>query len=117
MNSDSVLVTRRADGSLAIAVWNYAPPGNGGAAKQVTLSFNGVAAGAEARIQIVDRTHGSALDAWLAMGKPDFPTRAQQEALRKAAQLAPPQVRSLTANSLGFMLAPQALALIEVPVE
>ena len=30
VNSDSALATRRADGSLAIAVWNYAPPGSGG---------------------------------------------------------------------------------------
>ena len=30
VDSDSALATRRADGSLAIAVWNYAPPGNGG---------------------------------------------------------------------------------------
>ena len=114
VNSDSALATRRQDGSLAIAVWNYAAPGDGGTAKQITLAFSGMPAGRVARIQIVDRTHGSALDAWRVMGKPDFPSRAQQEALRRAAQLAPPQVRPLTGNSLEFMLAPQALALVEV---
>jgi len=117
VDSDSALATRRPDGSLAIAVWNYAPPGMGGTTKQVTLSFLGLEGAEEARIQIVDRQHGSALAAWLAMGKPEFPTREQQEELRKAAELGPPEVRELSAanpSKLDVTLAPQSLALIEI---
>jgi xylan 1,4-beta-xylosidase len=115
VDSDSALATRRADGSLAIAVWNYAPPGNGGSAKKVTLAIKGIAG--EARIQVVDRQHGSALAAWEAMGKPDFPSREQQATLRKAADLGPPEIRILPAgnpSTIELNLTPQALALIEI---
>jgi xylan 1,4-beta-xylosidase len=117
VDSDSALATRRLDGSLAIAVWNYAPPGRGGIKKQVTLSLKGITSDAEASIQIVDRQHGSALAAWEAMGKPDFPGREQQEALRKAADLGPPEIRPLARanpSMLTLTLAPQSLALIEI---
>ena len=45
VDSDSALATRHADGSLAIAVWNSAPPGTGGAAKHVTVSIKGMTGG------------------------------------------------------------------------
>ena len=117
VNSDSALATRRADGSLAIAVWNYAPPGNGGAPKRITLLLKELGSGGITRIQIVDPHHGSALAAWEAMGKPDFPSREQQENLRKAAELDPPDIRPLPAadpSTLELTLEPQGLALIEV---
>ena len=66
---------------------------------------------------MVDRQHGSALAAWEAMGKPDFPTREQQERLRKAAELGAPEIRPLRAASpatIELNLAPQSLALIEI---
>ena len=69
------------------------------------------------RIQIVDPQHGSALAAWEAMGKPDFPSREQQETLRKAAELGPPEIRPLphaNPSTLELTLEPQSLALIEV---
>ncbi|MGO9269294.1 MAG: GH39 family glycosyl hydrolase [Terriglobia bacterium] len=120
VDSNSALATRRQDGSLAIAVWNYAPPGNGGSPKQITLSLKGVEGAGEARIQVVDRKHGSALAAWEAMGKPDFPSREQQEKLRNAAELGPPEIRRLSADNpsgpsrLALTLAPQSLTLIEI---
>jgi xylan 1,4-beta-xylosidase len=117
VDSDSALATRRPDGSLAIAVWNYAPPGIGGTTKHVTLLLNGLGSAGVSRIQIVDPHHGSALAAWEAMGKPDFPSREQQEELRKAAELGPPEIRPLPAanpSTLELTLAPQSLVLIEV---
>ncbi len=116
--SDSALATRRKDGSLAIAVWNYAPPAAaGGVAKTVTLSLRGLAGAAEARLQVVDRSHGNSLAAWVAMGKPDFPSREQQEQLRKAARLGEPRLLVLAAGeprSLTLTLEPQGLALVEI---
>ncbi len=119
INSASALATRRQDGSLAIAVWNYAPPGSYGTPKQVALSLEGIAGEGEARIQIVDREHGSALAVWEAMGKPDFPSREQQEKLRKAAEISPPEIRPLprsNPSTLTLTLAPQSLALIELAI-
>ena len=46
IDSPSALVTRRPDGSLAVAVWNYAPPGERGASKTVELAFFHLAAAA-----------------------------------------------------------------------
>ena len=117
VDSDSTLATLRPDGTLAVAVWNYAPPGNGGAPKHVTLSLRGLAGANEARIQMVDRDHGNALAAWEKMGKPDFPSREQQQKLRRAAELGPPEIRQLTGTSpatLTLTVPPQGLALIEI---
>jgi xylan 1,4-beta-xylosidase len=120
VNSDSGLATRRADGSLEVAVWNYAPPdsaGTPGKAKRMTLSVSNPGKLRHARIWIVDRNRGSALTAWEAMGKPDFPSREQQRRLRQAAELPAPEVRALPASgaaTLSIALEPQALALVEI---
>jgi xylan 1,4-beta-xylosidase len=112
--SDSVLVTRRKDGSLAIAVWNLFLPEETGAPKTVTLHFKGVSGSRSARVTIVDKDHGSPLPAWDQMGRPTFPTLAQIETLRKAAALPASQSLTLSNASLTLTLQPHSLALIEV---
>jgi len=114
VNSDSVLATRRKDGSLAIAVWNLFLPEEAGSPKTVTLHFKGLSSAPFARITIVDKERGSPLPAWEKMGRPAFPTLAQIEALRKAAALPAAQTQSLKSGSLTLTLQPQALALIEL---
>ena len=105
------LVTKRADGTLAIAVWNYADPGSGGVPKDIEL---GSPRGGAAEVTVLDDQHGSALTEWRRMGEPAFPTREQQQALRSAGRLPSPQAcRSRTAQ-LRLTLAPHGLALIEV---
>jgi xylan 1,4-beta-xylosidase len=113
-NSDSVLVTRRKDGSLAIAVWNLFLPEEAGTPKTVTLHFNGLSAAPSARVTIVDKDHGSPLPAWEKMGRPVFPTLAQIRKLREAAALPAAQSQTLQNGSLTLTLQPQALALIEL---
>jgi xylan 1,4-beta-xylosidase len=105
------LVTRRADGSLAIAVWHYAEPGAGGAPSEFELRF---AQGAMAEVTILDEQHGSALSEWRKMGEPAFPTREQQQALRAAAKLPMAERMPIRDGALRLTLAPHALALIEV---
>jgi xylan 1,4-beta-xylosidase len=117
VDSASALATRRKDGSLAIAVWNYTPPGAPGETKRVSILLKGFSGRGEIHIQVVDRNHASALAAWEAMGKPDFPTREQQDALRKSAELVPPEIRPLPdvrPATLSLTLAPDSLALVEV---
>src|SRR6266446_5889702 len=113
-NSDSVLVTRRKDGSLAIAAWNLFLPEEAGSPKTLTLHFKGLGSARSVRLTIVDKEHGSPLPAWDKMGHPAFPTLAQIEALRKAAALPSPQQQILKNDSLALTLQPHALALIEV---
>lgn len=114
--SGPIIVTRRSDGTLAIALWNYAPPGNGGSVCSYRLSFKGLSGTHRAIIWTVDKHHGSPLAAWEAMGKPAFPSRAQQEILRQAAQLPPPAIKPIPANDpeITLTLKPHALSLIEI---
>jgi xylan 1,4-beta-xylosidase len=114
VNSDSVLVTRRKDGSLAIAVWNLFLPEEAGSPKTVTLHFRSLSSAPSARITIVDKDHGSPLPAWEKMGRPAFPTLVQIRQLREAAALPAAQTQTLQNGSLTLTLQPQALALIEL---
>ena len=114
VSSDSALVTRRKDGSLAIAVWNLFLPEEAGSPKTVTLHFKGRSGQPSARVTIVDQEHGSPLPAWNKMGRPAYPTIAQIEELRKAAALPAAQSQALNKDSLTLTLQPQALALIEI---
>lgn len=113
--SDSALVTRRKDGTLAIAVWNLFLPEERGASKTITLHFRaGAQQGRNARVTIVDREHGSPLPAYEKMGSPAFLTRAQIEELRKAAALPATETRALANGALALKLQPHALALVEI---
>jgi len=114
LNSDSALVTRRRDGSLAIAVWNLFLPEEGGSPKIFTLHLKGFSTAHPTRVIIVDKEHGSPLPAWDKMGRPAFPTLAQIEELRQAAALPSPREQNLTNGSLTITLQPHALALIEI---
>ncbi len=115
-NSTSALATWRADGTLAVAVWNYSPPGSAGVRKQMELRFQHLTGTPRLKIRVVDAAHGSALAAWEAMGKPDFPTREQQRKLRDVASLPPPEMRVLTSPGgvVSTTLELQPHALVEV---
>jgi xylan 1,4-beta-xylosidase len=114
VNSDSALVTRRKDGSLAIAVWNLFLPEQAGSPKSVTLHFKGLPQARSARITIVDKEHGSPLPTYNKLGHPQSPTPAQIEELRKSAALPAAQQQAITNGSLTLTLQPHALALVEL---
>ncbi len=112
-DSPSVLVTRKANGRLAIAVWNLYLPEEAGHAETVRLEFKGAAAPQSALISRLDSNHGSLLPAYRAMGSPVDPTAAQIAELRRAAELPPPKRESVPHGHLTLVLQPQSLALIE----
>src|SRR5579884_2842364 len=64
LDVDWALATKRSDGSLAIAVWNYAEPGEAGVTADFHISLRGGERFKRARIQVLDREHGSALTTW-----------------------------------------------------
>jgi xylan 1,4-beta-xylosidase len=113
VSSDSALVTRRKDGTLAVALWNLFSPEEAGTAKRVTLRFKGVAA-SSARVTIVDKEHGSPLPEWEKMGRPESPTVAQIEELRKAAAMPAAKTVTVKDGSLTLTLEPHALAVVEI---
>jgi xylan 1,4-beta-xylosidase len=102
------LVTKRANGTLAIAVWNYADPSETAPARQIHIQVTGWTGSPQFHVEIVDPEHGSALAAWQAMGSPGFPTREQYQRLRQAATV----TNKLDAPS--FVLPAHALALVEI---
>jgi xylan 1,4-beta-xylosidase len=107
-NLEDALVTKRADGTLEIAVWNYAPPGESGTSKQVRLTVNGWTGTPRYHVRIVDPEHGSALAAWKAMGSPAFPTTQQYEQLRRSA------LATERLDAPSFNLPAHSLAVVEV---
>jgi xylan 1,4-beta-xylosidase len=111
--SDDALVTRRKDGSLVIAVWNYAPPDRAGVAKTVTLKFQGISAH-RASIARVDPLHGDVHSLYEQMGKPIYPTQQQIAALKKGAQLPQSERSELRNGELTLTLPSYGLAVIEV---
>jgi xylan 1,4-beta-xylosidase len=117
VDSDSALLSRRKDGALVLAVWNYAPPnskeGPEGSSKTFTLEFKGTKA-TEALISRVDRDHGDIHPLYEKMGSPRYPTSKQIQDLRRAAELPRPEKRRLKNGALILTLPPQGLAVIEL---
>jgi xylan 1,4-beta-xylosidase len=112
-DSHSAIVTKRADGTIVMAVWNLYLPGTSGADKQVAIHMHGSKEFHRATVSRVDSSHGSLLAAYAGMGKPVNPTQAQIEALRKAALLPPPEQMRIQQGELKIDLPAQGLAVIE----
>ena len=110
------LVTKRPDGAIAIAVWNYASPGTPAgetndkdSAHNIHIDVKGWGSTARYHVEILDSDHGSALTAWQAMGSPASPTREQYKRLKQAASV----TRKFDGAS-SFLLPSHGLALVEV---
>ncbi len=112
--ADNLLVTRREDGTVVVAVWNLADLDQPGSARHMDLQFRGIAADARIQLSRVDATHGNVLPFYEAMGKPVYPTPAQVEQLNRSTQLPPPQNLKLQSGSLSLDLGPNDLVLIEI---
>ncbi|MGH9727328.1 MAG: GH39 family glycosyl hydrolase [Candidatus Acidiferrales bacterium] len=114
VDSDSVLATRSADGSLVLAAWNYSAPERPGAAKKITLQFNGLKGGERATIYVLDEDHGDALGAYASMDSPANPTQKQYEILKAAANLGAPEERSLKNGRITLTLPAKALDVVVI---
>jgi xylan 1,4-beta-xylosidase len=111
LNSDSALLTRKKDGSLVLALWNYAPPEKEGTTRSFTVRFKGVRA-KKALISNLDPKHGDVHSVYEKMGSPRYPTQAQIRELRKAAELGSPEARDLHGGELTVSLPSYGLTLI-----
>ena len=113
-DSPGSLVTRRANGDVVVALWNYTEVGSPGAVRKVRLEIRNAHA-RKAALQVLDRTRGNALAAYSGMGSPRYPTQAQLLVLRAAAALPAPRVTALDAGSLSVEVPPDGLILITIP--
>ena len=123
-SSDSALVTKRGNGNLVIALWNYAPPlGDtasytkgepSGAPKHFKVDVAHLTAAAHATVWRLDEQHGNAVALFDQMGRPDFPSRKQIAQLRQAAQLSAPEQQDIQNGKLDISIPPQGLVVIEL---
>jgi xylan 1,4-beta-xylosidase len=125
VSSDSALATKRSDGAVVIALWNYAPPDGTGAnytappasrgpAKSFQMNLAGVSPNATATILKLDEDHGNVVKAYDAMGRPAFLSREQIVKLREAGEAAPAEKTHLKNGSLSIEIPPQGLVLITI---
>jgi len=113
-SSANVIVTRTANGDLAIAAWNLVDADQVGAEHVLDLRVVGVSPRAEVTMQSVDRDHGNVLPRWAAMGKPGNPSPAQAEQLNRETALAAPERSRLHDGALHLNLSANALVLVRI---
>jgi len=117
LDSDSALLTRKKDGTLVLALWNYALPGAPASSGRNNKTFTLELRGAKARQAVVSRVdgdHGDVRPLYEKIGSPRYPTSKQIRELRQAAELPAPEKHSLKNGKLTVTLPPQGLAVIEL---
>jgi len=113
LDSDFALLTRRKDGTLVLAVWNYATPDQTGSPRTLTLTLKGTNA-SHALISRVDREHGDVHSVYGKMGSPRYPSQKQIRELRQAAELPAAEARQIKHGELSLTLPAHGLAVIEL---
>jgi len=114
LDSQSALVTRRADGTIVMAIWNLFLPDQQGRPKDVSIIVKGLTSPHRVLVSRLDATHGSLLRLYDSMARPAYPTPKQLKELRRAAELPAPEVKMLQHGKLMLELPPQGLVLIEI---
>jgi xylan 1,4-beta-xylosidase len=113
LDSDSALFTRRKDGTLVLAVWNYAAPEKTGSSRTISLQLKGASA-RRASISRLDAGHGDVHHGYEKMGSPRYPTQGQIQELRHAAELPAPDSIPVQDGQLTVTLPAHGLAVIEL---
>ncbi len=113
-DAHDVLVTRRRDGSLAIAAWNLVDPDAKGAEHSIEFEINGVPADSHVLVSRADASHGNTLAAYKKMGSPVYPTQAQVAELNRVAETDSVEHLRLSKGSLRLLLPPNGVIMIEV---
>ncbi|HEY6308746.1 MAG TPA: glycosyl hydrolase family 39, partial [Candidatus Angelobacter sp.] len=112
--SQSALVTRRDDGSWAIALWNLAPPGSEGETKHFLVRLPPGSRNRQVVESRVDEKNGNVLPAYKSMGSPRYPTESQLRMLIQGAQLSPAERLDVKNGSLAVDVNSPGLVLLEV---
>ncbi len=116
--SNNVIVTKRNDGTLVVAVWNLVDLTGVDESKKgavrINLEFKNVLRNAEVTIARVDDEHGNVLPKYAAMGSPLDPTESQVEQLNRDTALGQPQPTRLQDGRLELALERNALVVLQV---
>jgi xylan 1,4-beta-xylosidase len=111
---NDVIVTRRKDGALVIALWNMASEGETSASRSFNLQFRHLAALPQAVVYKLDAEHEDTLAAYRAMGSPHYPTQEQVEKLWQVARILPAATERVAKNAITVDVPPDGLAIVEV---
>jgi xylan 1,4-beta-xylosidase len=112
-DAEGTLFTRRDDGALVLAIWNYVDVGSTSTARKVVLRLRHVEA-RTASVQSLDAEHGNVRLAYERMGSPRYPTQRQLAQLRAAAALPAPVKRALNGGVLSLEIPPDGLILVTI---
>ena len=112
--SKNVIVTKTANGGLAIVAWNLVDPGQQGSTQAIDIEFQHLRPDARVSVERVDADHGNVLKEYAAMGTPLDPTPAQVDQLNRETALPPAEETRLHDGHLRLSLTPNELSLIEV---
>ncbi len=114
-DNPNIIVTKRADGKIVVALWNYVDPEQKGASRKYRLRFENLnLTGAEISESRVDDSHSNTLAAYKTMGSPRYPTEAQVKKLNEMTALEPASARPLISKELDLELGPNAFVLLEI---
>ena len=113
LNSESALLTLRRDGTVVLAVWNYASPDQPGSTRDFVVHFKNTKA-QQAQVWRLDSDHGDVHSAYEKMGAPRYPTQAELQQLRSASALIAPETRELKNGELTLDVPAHGLALVEL---
>ncbi len=116
-DSSNVLVTRRDDGSLAIAAWNLVDPDQKGNARTIEFQIRGVARNGSVRVSRADSEHGNTLAAYRSMGSPQYPTQAQVRELNRVAEEPSAPDLGLSDGAIRLEVPVDGVVLLEVPAK
>ena len=117
MDASNAILTKRADGTVVIAAWNYVPPNIADLTRTEEFKFTNIGDCKHAKLWKVDAQHGSPLLVWQTMGKPAYPSKEQLRQLRGASDVTSPTVLPLTGenkNELSISLDRDQLVVVEI---
>ena len=126
LDSDSALATTDSNGTVTLALWNYAPPSGTGADytrpatpigpdKTFDLDLRHLPKSAHVTLWRVDETHSNAVAAFDAMGRPSADlTTAQVTQLTQAGALASPEHPFLSNGHLQLTIPAHGLVVLAV---
>ena len=120
-SSNNLIVTKRSDDTLVIALWNLVDLAGKDKTKKgevkMNLEFNNVSRNAEVTIERVDDEYGNVLPKYAAMGSPVDPTEREVEQLNRETALGLPERTRLEDGRLNLTLERNVLILLHVSAQ
>jgi xylan 1,4-beta-xylosidase len=113
LNSESALLTLRSDGTVVLAVWNYASPDQPGATRAFIVHFKNTKA-QQAQVWRLDSNHGDVHPPYEKMGAPKYPTQAELTQLRSASEITTPETSKIKNGELMLDVPAHGLQLVEL---